>query len=245
MSKLPNAPLIEVIFELRWNVSDKQELGKCQYLHGDLFALIKSDFNYREALIAPEVPMELYQNVPAHRFRFAQNEYPLVQVGPGLLTLNTTDSKYIWNDFKSQIDNVISKFLEVYQFDEKQKISLILQYFDFFEFDFESANVHEFLKNKLKISVEQEFYANISKPNNLNLSFHYKTEFGQLTITIFRGQNNAKDGIVMQTNITSDPIQPDLNVISIWLNNSQKFCSQLFKDMTKGTLYESFNVAKK
>ncbi|MBV6460184.1 MAG: hypothetical protein HJHJAOHD_00286 [Flavobacteriales bacterium] len=100
MSKLPNAPLVEVIFELRWKVTDKEELTKCQYLHGDLYASIKDIYNFREALVAPEVPMELYLNIPAHRFRVAQNNYPLVQVGPGLLTLNTIDSKYNWEEFE-------------------------------------------------------------------------------------------------------------------------------------------------
>ncbi len=41
MSKLPNAPLVEVIFELRWKVDKNDELVKCQYLHGDLFAKVK------------------------------------------------------------------------------------------------------------------------------------------------------------------------------------------------------------
>jgi len=46
MSKLPNAPLIEVIFEPRWKVTDKEKLSKCQYLHGDLLSSIKDVYTY-------------------------------------------------------------------------------------------------------------------------------------------------------------------------------------------------------
>jgi len=99
MSKLPNAPLIEVIFELRWEIKQKSDLTKYQYLIGDLYSSIKGDFPIRESLAPPEIPTEILINNPAHRFRSDKNQYPLVQVGPGLLTLNTTDENYFWNDF--------------------------------------------------------------------------------------------------------------------------------------------------
>jgi uncharacterized protein (TIGR04255 family) len=241
MSKLPNAPLVEVIFELRWKVTDKNELAKCQYLHGDLFALIKDDFKYREALIAPEVPMELYLNVPAHRFRVAQNDYPLVQVGPGLLTLNTIDSKYVWEDFEKQIIKAIHNFFKIYEFDSKQEVSLTLQYFDFFHFNFDTHDIYKFLAKNLNITVEQSFFNNSSNPNNLNLGFHYNTDLGSLSIGIARGKNNmGNDGIIMQTSILSKSIIPDVESIQDWLGKAQDFCSNLFKKMTKGELYNSF-----
>jgi uncharacterized protein (TIGR04255 family) len=246
MSKLPNAPLVEVIFELRWKVTDKEELTKCQYLHGDLYASLKDHYKFREALIAPEVPIELYLNAPAHRFRVAQNDYPLVQVGPGLITLNTVDSKYIWEDYEEQIKNVIKIFLEVYQFNSQQEISLSLQYFDFFKFNFESNNVFDFISNNLNITVKQNFFDNSNNPNNINLGFHYNTDLGSLSISVIRGIDIAKsDGIIMQTNIKSKLIKPDLNLVNDWLGKSHEFCSTLFKDMTKGTLYESFCSTKK
>jgi len=246
MSKLPNAPLVEVIFELRWKVTDPEELAKCQYLHGDLYALVKEDFKFREALIAPDVPMELYVNVPSHRFRFAQNDYPLIQVGPGLLTLNTIDSKYVWDEFESNIIKALHNFLMVYQFDLKQEITLTLQFFDFFEFDFVSSDVYNFLLNNLNVSVQQNFYTSKDFPNNLNLGFYYTTDLGSLSITITRGKDiNKKDGIVMQTSIISKSTAPDIKLIQDWLGKSHEFCSQLFQTMTKGPLYQSFNISKK
>ncbi len=80
MSKLPNAPLIEVIYELRWDVKDEQDLGKFQYLHGDLYAAKKIEYPLREILISVDVPVGLLINNPVYRFRSKEN-YPLFQLG--------------------------------------------------------------------------------------------------------------------------------------------------------------------
>jgi len=88
MSKLPKAPLLEVIFELRWQIKQKSDLTKYQYLIGDLYSAIKKTYPVRESLAPPEVPTDILINNPVHRFRKDKNQYPLVQIGPGLLTLN-------------------------------------------------------------------------------------------------------------------------------------------------------------
>ncbi|MDZ4758427.1 MAG: TIGR04255 family protein, partial [Bacteroidota bacterium] len=153
MSKLPNAPLVEVIFELRWKVDKNDELVKCQYLHGDLFAKVKETYTYREALIASDMPLEFCRNLPTHRFRVAKDEYPLIQIGPGVMTVNTIDSKYIWEDYETQIINTTKNLIDdVYKFRPEQNITLILQYFDILEFSFSEEDVYSFLSDNLNIS---------------------------------------------------------------------------------------------
>ena len=41
MSKLPKAPLVEVVFELKWDIKIKSDLDDFQYLYGDLYANLK------------------------------------------------------------------------------------------------------------------------------------------------------------------------------------------------------------
>lgn len=248
MSKLKNAPLVEVIFELRWviGVNDKEELAKCQYLHGDLYAQIKDEYKERESLVAQGIPMEFYLNNPSHRFRVAKDDYPLIQVGPGLLTVNTVDSKYIWEEYEVQVKNAIAKFFDVYVFDPAKEITLTLHYFDFLEFAFEKNDVYDYLSKNLNLSIQQNFYKNKNNPNNFNLGFFYTTDLGSLSIQITKGKNLQQiDGIIMQTTIVSKRIKPSKDLIHNWLNESHDFCSQLFKDMTKGNLYESFKSNNK
>src|SRR5258708_6704442 len=104
MSKLPSAPLIEVVFELRWTI-EQQEAQSIQYLSGDLYPHIKDKYPFREAIQG----FPLFGNSPSSRFRVAQNDYPLVQIGPGVLTINTTDAKYFWKEYEAEVIDVIQK----------------------------------------------------------------------------------------------------------------------------------------
>ncbi|HPH00719.1 MAG TPA: TIGR04255 family protein, partial [Tenuifilaceae bacterium] len=89
MSKLPKAPLVEVVFELRWQIINKVDLSKIPYLYGDIYSQLKNKYPFRESIVPPEIPIDILINQPVHRFRTAPNDYPLFQVGTGIITLNT------------------------------------------------------------------------------------------------------------------------------------------------------------
>ena len=244
MSKLPKAPLIEVIFEIRWNASGNEELLRTQYLHGDLFSEIKDKYPHRESI--QSIPIDIFiNNVPTHRFRVAPKGYPLVQVGPGILTVNTIDSKYDWTEYQKSILEVVSKFLDVYKFSENQELTLVLQYIDLLKFDFEKEDVYQFLEKDLNIVVKQEFYKSSLFSNNVLLGLTYETNLGLLNIVISRGKNEEiGEGILIQTSLNKKiPTNPES--IKIWLETAHEFCSTTFKEMTRGRLYESFKGNKK
>ena len=132
MSRLPNAPLLEVIFELRWQIKEKEELNKYQFLIGDLYSSIKENYPSRESLVPPQVPTDILINNPFHRFRKGKNEYPLVQIGPGVLTLNTTDDNYFWKDFYTWSESLVTNFFDVFIL-ENEAFKSNLLYLDFFE----------------------------------------------------------------------------------------------------------------
>jgi uncharacterized protein (TIGR04255 family) len=239
MSRLPNAPLIEVIFELRWTASDQSD----HYIHGDFFPLIKEEFPYREqvnpGIIITGIP------VPTHRFRREPQGYPLIQTGPGLLTINTIDSKYDWKAYEALIIDTLSKFQKVYTLKESHNIRCVLQYIDLIKFDFEKGDVVGYLKDNLHISINQQFYSAKSPAKNVGLAFSFDDELGSLNMNLGRGKNLVgEDGIAIQTNLTSDVLKPDMNVISQWLDKAHSMTSALFKEMTKGKLQEFFASKK-
>lgn len=240
MSKLPKAPLIEVIFELRWQIKQKSDLTKHQYLIGDLYSSIKNDYPIRESLAPPEVPVDVLINNPVHRYRADKNKYPLVQVGPGVLTLNTTDDNYFWEEFFEWADKLTTIFFEVFPIgSETFKPNLL--YLDFFKFDFKSDNVINYINRVFNITVDQAFIKDTGNPFNLNTGFFYETELGDLSVTLKKGQNAKKEqGIVMQTMLHGkEPMTKKDNILS-WLNNAHSYSSDLFKEITKGDLYNSF-----
>jgi uncharacterized protein (TIGR04255 family) len=239
MSKLPQAPLIEVIFELRWTITphDTQEI---QYLHGDLYPLIKDEYPFRETLQA--LPIEFLLNAPTHRFRTAANDYPLVQIGPGVLTVNTIDAKYFWEDYEKKILDAIGKIQTVYKFKESNRIKLVLQYIDLINFDFEREDIIEFLKENLSVVVSQQFYNPQPITKGLALNFTFENDLGTLNVSFNRGKNlKNEEGIAIQTNLTSYESNIKSMDVRTWLESAHELCSQLFKQMTKGKLYEEFS----
>jgi len=242
MSKLPNAPLIEIILELRWDVKNKNELSKVQYLYGDIYSELKHKYPYRESIVPPEIPIEVFINQPVHRFRKAINQYPLFQVGPGIITLNTTDKTYFWEEFSKSYDELVDSLLKVFPFGSEEKLTPSILFIDFFPFDFNLDDVYTYISEKFNISYKQSFLENQFLPIDLNIGFFYELPNGKLSITFQKGKNNLfQDGIVLQTRMSGKPISSKRSEVSLWTMEAHDICSDLFKSLTEGELYESFN----
>lgn len=241
MSKLPKAPLVEVVFELRWKIINKADLSKIPYLYGDIYAQLKNKYPFRESIVPPEIPIDILINQPVHRFRTAPNEYPLFQVGPGLITLNTIDSKYYWETFLKDAEELISSFLETFPLQESDKLNPSILFIDFFSFDFEKNDVHKFINENFKINFSQSFIKATKNPNDINLGFYYEIPLGNLSVIFNKGKNtNQTEGIVMQTRINGISVNPKIEDLLLWLQQSHETCSEIFKSLTEGKLYESF-----
>lgn len=241
MSKLPYAPLVEVVFELHWNVSTS-DVTKTQYLYGDLYNLLKEKYPYREIVNSPEIPFEILVDKPVHRYRNNLGGYPLIQIGPGLLTLNCTEKNYYWDEFYENSNQLVSNFLEIHTFLPTEKIRASLFYLDFFEFDFEKINIHDFLNNNFNLMVEQSFLDTDSLPTDLNLGFFFKVECGDISVQLKRGKNSDKrDGIILQTKLNGPYLHSKADEISNWLTTAHETCSDIFKRIFKIEFYNTFN----
>lgn len=241
MSKLPNAPLIEVIFELKWQINRRSDFTKYQYLVGDLYSVVKDRYPIRENLVPSEIPPDVLINKPIHRFRSKQNGYPLIQIGPGLITLNTNDENYYWEDFYELSKEITSAFFDIYPVDH-ESFNANLLYLDFFEFDFKNQNVNDFLNDLFNITISQNFIKTTKNPYNLDLGFFHETDLGKLSVTLKRGSNSQnQDGVVMNTMLQSEKEMGNKEEILNWLNDAHEFSSDMFKKITEGKLYKSFH----
>lgn len=243
MSKLLNAPLLEVIYELKWNITNSNDLGKYQYLHGDLYALLKDSYTTRQQLTPPEIPIDILIHKPIHQYRKVEKGYPLYQTGPGILTLNTDDAGYYWEQYYKEAERLTKSFFEVYQYTKDEKFRPSLLFIDFFRFDFNEADVLTFLQENLHIAINQNFYNQQEPASGFNLDLAYNTEHGQFHIAINAGNAHAKQerGLILQTRLNGPEFEANSEKILSWLSTAQAFCSGIFKEMTKGNLYESFN----
>lgn len=242
MSKLPNAPLLEVIFEIKWDIATKSDIIDFQYLHGDLYSNLKSKYSFRENLIPPEVPAEVVKGNPVYRFREKEGSYPLVQVGPGLITLNTLDSKYYWDNFRDEANHILTILSDIYPKHADLTLSPALTYVDFFRYDRNKETPLDFINSNLKLSLSDEFMNHkTSELRDVNFTFNYTLENKSVSLTLRNGTINSKtEGLVMQTKIIGAKEKYNTQKLKDWLEEAHDLSSNTFKSITAGKLYESF-----
>lgn len=245
MSKLEGAPLQEVITEIRWSIETDDDRNAYQFLIGDLYAEVKRQFPFREVLIPNGFPIEMFGGRPALRFRVAKDGYPLIQIGPGLLTINTIGDEYDWDTHSKDIELVLTNFFTVSKFENK-RLNVTLAYIDFLTFDFEEHNVIEYLSNNLNTQVQFNFIDSKEMPKLFNLTIGYAEEVGTVNINVARGKNPlGEDGIAIQTNVIMEALAFEQGEIQKRLDAAHTWCSELFKKMTDGELYNSFSSKTK
>jgi len=251
--KLQNAPLVEAIFEFRWRLKKTEGAlydPNYKLLPGAIYEKVRKKFPFHEQMPASQIPDELAAYTIQHRFRRSQNNWPLIQLGPGLLTLNDT-TNYVWRDFKENITYSVKNLLDVYPESTDRLIpqSLTLRYIDAVKFNFIDDNVFKFLRNNLKfnLSIDEDIIKECEidkKP----LGFDIKTAFscaqpkGFVELRFRRGENKGEDAIIWDTVIHSSFEDQDctFNDTINWLEQAHDLTHRLFFKMIEGELRSRF-----
>lgn len=249
---LLNKPLVEAIFEIKWKLKELDSGGKIdphyKLLVGRLFDRLNKKYPWHEQLPTASIPDEMVENVVQHRFRKSENDWPLIQIGPGIFAVNDTKD-YVWEDFEKRIIEGVNTLYEVYpESDHLIITSIMLRYIDAIEFDFEKDDISQFLKDKMKIefSMPSQLFdgTNIEKkPLNFNLTFSYPCSEPSSTINLrlSRGQRYGKDVLMWETIVHSSSNIPKLSdELNEWLTNAHDITDDWFFKLIEGNLLERF-----
>lgn len=156
-------PLVESMFELRWNASAGDNVfDEYRLSLGRVFEKLKVRYPRHERLV--ELPRELYFATPPARAvvfdRFmpvgAQGQlgYPLVQYGPGVATVNSDNTAYDWRGrVQPEIENTYAMLVGVHDGLAERVESVLLRSLDLFDLPNDAA-AREFLTKRLRIKVE-------------------------------------------------------------------------------------------
>lgn len=241
MSKLPKAPLVEVIFEIRWNSTNKQEMDKFQLLIGAIYAALKDLYCKPDNLLPdPNIPIQVLLGKPIYRAKKKSGEPILYQLGPGLLSINYVGSDYDWAIFYQEICRIVLIFKQLYPFNSKKEIQMGLKYLDFFDFNFEQENIFALLKEKFHLSIDAEF---IKESIGLNFSTIQKIDDSFFNITINTGKlNDQRSGLIVESRLSNTKLsEVFFDNFEQELTNFHEKLSAFFKSLTEGELYNSFN----
>jgi len=251
---LKNKPLVEAIFELRWELQ-RLESGmmvdpKYKVLVGRIYDRIKDDYPYYEQLPTANIPDEAAAYVVQHRFRKKKNDWPLIQIGPGIITVNDTEN-YDWEDFKDRIKKIINVLFESYIDTENSlKISsLILRYIDAIEFDYNKDNILFFLKDNFKIdlSVYDKLFEETGVENSpvgidMKLSYRASKPKGLITLRFVRGEVRNSESLIWETLFQSfgEDVPKTIDTIIEWCNQGHDLTDNWFFKLIEGDLRRRF-----
>lgn len=181
---LQASPLIEAWLEIHWQLKsgspgDYERLIDPGYPFalGVIYEKIKDLFAYKEELPTNKIPADMTPRMVRYRFRKEEGEWPLVQLGPGIATINFT-KPYAWNEFKNKALYLRQNLEDAYNQPDFKLEKLILRYRNAFEFDFKENDLLEFLSTNLNLSLRTSNHipgiiSTNSWPSDINLRMSY------------------------------------------------------------------------
>ncbi len=252
--ELKNKPLVETILEIRWKLKGNPPAPQIdphyKLLLGRLFDRILDEYPEHEQLPTANIPDGMANHVVQHRFRIAANSWPLIQIGPGIFTVNST-SDYKWVDFRPRVLSAINKLYDAHpKVDDLNISNIILRYIDAVDFDYNKNNSFDFLKDNLKlnISLPKNLFKDTNieeKPNSLTWqsSFRTKKPKGIINIRFATGKKKNIPAIIWETTVESigddSPEMP--KDFEKWLDAAHDITDDWFFKMIEGELERRFS----
>lgn len=253
---LLHPPLIETIFEIRWEIENNEQTGGMRdpsypMMYGSLYERLKKDLPIIEDLPSTQAHPETTPYVPRHRMRKEKNGYPLVQVGPGIMTINEGKG-YSWTGFRSLVLRVIESIIDLYPTNTLPLnfTKCEIRYVNGIRFDIARENPLAFLADKLHMKLEMDpdlfkYNSLNDRPNGvgLNVSYVLDKPMGNLAIGANMGQFEGKPAFIQQTLIQSfgDLTPADGDGFASWLEDAHTAAENCFQVFCKGALMEKFN----
>lgn len=246
--KLPNAPLQEVIFEVKWDLDISQDTllsydSGFDMAVGIFYSFVKNEFKSQKAKFPPGIllPQEFLNNQPKYQYWTNDNTWPVMQLGHGIFTINDTEANYQW---EKSFFPLIKKGLIYLQNSYSKSLNfnfVSLRYIDQISTkDYNFSDWLSFMKDNLNFEIENKF-----DPKGSLKKFQYTQVFdlkngSELEIVISNGKkNNNEDILVWETSISNNNAFTQVSIID-WLDSAHKITSQLFKEICKDDLYNSF-----
>lgn len=178
-----------------------------------------------------------------HQFWKTEGEWPVVQFGPCIMTVNDIGKNYTW---QSSFKPLTARMLGVLQHSYKIPLrfnSMSLRYIDAVDLPSGSGiSVQSFIEENFKLKLQRE-YAVAGALNDINITEVYILKDGtKLHLTVANGTHGLEKSpaIIWQTAVTKSASIVS-NDIANWLEMVHATVSILFKSMLKDHFYESFS----
>ena len=253
ISKLRNPSLKEAIAELRWSLAPASTPGLLidphyKLLPGKIATALEEDYPWIDELSSAEMPEEIAAYTVQYQFRTSEEGFPLVQLGPGIITLNQLGKDYEWDDFERRINKVFSTLRSVHPNGKQLKPTLLLlRYIDAFSCKDATDNVLSFLRDKLKTTIllDKEILGKIgvtSEPTGLDFRAAYPLadSGNSLRFRFGTGKVDEEPALVLETVVQLEgrSVPTDQREILDWFAKAHEITHKWFFAIVEGELLE-------
>lgn len=259
---LKNKPLVEAIVEIKWHlVQPTVVAGPAQVLMpasdphyrlllGRLFDRFQKEYPAHEQLPTATLPDDMVGQFVQHRFRAGKDDWPLVQVGPGIFTVNDTH-RYTWTDFQRRANEAVKRLFDAHPSVSDLRIqSLVLRYIDAVEYNYQDENVFSFLQEKMRvgISLPDSLFQNTGvehRPKSFAWQAHFKSSrpSGRVHVSFATGQKEDKPAILWETMVQSvgEDLPPMPDGFPAWFDAAHEITDDWFFKLIEGELQRRFD----
>jgi uncharacterized protein (TIGR04255 family) len=247
MSRLPNAPLQEVIFEVKWDLTLDASTRSFtdpgfELAVGKFHGQLQADFPVSKQKLPDQIPQALIGHQIKHQFWKGEGVWPVVQLGPGIMAVNETDTGYDWKSgFFPLIKRTLATLTNAYG-GELTFTNYSLRYIDTVRIaDYGFTDWSSFLASNINIHLSNNFNTRGPLKNFAAEQAFDMGQDGTLQVVLSSGENEKKeDTFVWQTVISGQENiqQADLE---IWIDKAHRNTSDIFKEICKPDFYGSFS----
>lgn len=253
--RLRNPPLVEALLEMRWRLSQREPSTPpidpaYPIVVGLLYDKVKDRFSCVEELPQSRFPHEMLQFSMTHRFRIGPAEWPLVQIGPGIASVNYTTS-YTWDEFRTAACEFIDHLTSAYKVAVNRPPDLeqvTLRYLNAIEFEAIPASVLSFLREQLRVGFDVPIpvaavSSGVVAPDILRLQIGYRLErpHGVGILSVNTGRRNKQLTLFWDMGVVSAGEDvPDFEDFPQWLSSAHEVAENWFFALIEGTLHEEF-----
>jgi len=255
---LPNKPLIEAMLELRWDLVGTSQQGLktdpgFRIFMGRYYDRVRKEYSHVQNLPASELPESVAGYVARHQFWKRENEWPVTQIGPGILTVNET-AGYLWESFRPRLISAFKALFDSYptEIAPLRLNQIILRYIDSVPFNPETSQVPilTFLRDSLHTTVAIDHRLFSDDPNeaesplafNVSLTYRTKTPKGVVMLTQGNGINVDVPSIIWETKVMSsgEDVPNGLQAFETWLDDAHVVSDNWFFTLIRGRLLKIF-----
>lgn len=265
---LTDNSLVEAWLEIRWQLEESDgQLRRDPEFESALWVFyenVKDRFSHRTALDSTKLPVDFAPHLVRYQFRKKEDEWPVIQLGPGIASINYTTT-YNWRDFKKECLFLREQLTTSYERNLTID-SLVLRYRNSIPFQYSQNNLFEFLSENLNVAIDKPYSipGNAGKSEspiglNLVMSFDLGKETGNGTLKLGTGVAKETDNttglerksetIVFEFEVASRKEKPpnlyDKQQFEQWITSAHLIIHDWYFSLIDGPIREEYTDSKR